>query len=427
MKKAAFFCDAIGQALNCVAIAQQLKKYGIHCIFIADASFEGMFAKYGFEEYLIDVHGASEEQTASHVWANHVKQGEAIFRLPTIDHIEPYIVPYYEAIVDSAIHAQEPLQMALRAIKPDIICVDDVVMYPAIKHYGCPWVRIVSCAETEIPDVSIPPHLSGYSIYEPEKWERFRKTFSNALRKTQDRYNAFLAKYHEGPYPVGIFLEPSPYLNFLIYPKAIAYDRYHFLPPEQFIYLNGCVRQEFPYQLPRFACCPTWPLIYVGYGSMGSEKTLLEKQIAMLASSPVRILVSVPENFERPTTIPKNVRMETFVPQPSVMPQVDIVVHHGGNNTFNETLFFGKPSIILPFAWDGFDNAMRLQDLNLGIHLHRYTEGITHLESAIMGLLQNKPLQKRLQSLSQEMQKLPGAVCAAERVFELIKGKSNER
>jgi UDP:flavonoid glycosyltransferase YjiC (YdhE family) len=44
-----------------------------------------------------------------------------------------------------------------------------------------------------------------------------------------------------------------------------------------------------------------------------------------------------------------------------VIPQVDAVIHHGGNNSFTECLYFGKPAIIMPYVWDGHDNATRVR------------------------------------------------------------------
>ncbi len=44
-----------------------------------------------------------------------------------------------------------------------MISVDNVILFPAIKHFGVPWVRIISCSENEIEDEAIPPHLSGLS------------------------------------------------------------------------------------------------------------------------------------------------------------------------------------------------------------------------------------------------------------------------
>lgn len=46
-----------------------------------------------------------------------------------------------------------------------------------------------------------------------------------------------------------------------------------------------------------------------------------------------------------------------FIPQKALLPYMDIVIHHGGCNTFTETLYFGKPMIILPFSSDQFNIA----------------------------------------------------------------------
>jgi Glycosyl transferases, related to UDP-glucuronosyltransferase len=55
-----------------------------------------------------------------------------------------------------------------------------------------------------------------------------------------------------------------------------------------------------------------------------------------------------------------------------VIPEVDLFIHHGGNNSFNEALYFGKPAIIMPYCWDGLDNAARITDTGYGADLPRY-------------------------------------------------------
>jgi UDP:flavonoid glycosyltransferase YjiC (YdhE family) len=83
------------------------------------------------------------------------------FHLSPIEQIPTYVVPVWEAIVDSAIFAEPGLRQHLETIQPDLVCVDNVILFPAIKRAGVPWVRIISCSENEIPDPDIPPHLSG--------------------------------------------------------------------------------------------------------------------------------------------------------------------------------------------------------------------------------------------------------------------------
>jgi UDP:flavonoid glycosyltransferase YjiC (YdhE family) len=92
---------------------------------------------------------------------------------------------------------------------------------------------------------------------------------------------------------------------------------------------------------------------------------------------------------------------------------VDLFIHHGGNNSFNESLYFGKPAIIMPFCWDGLDNAARIHDTGYGDQLPRYTWTEDQLASAIARLLADQAMHQRLQRLSAHMQAAKGTEKAA--------------
>jgi UDP:flavonoid glycosyltransferase YjiC (YdhE family) len=57
--------------------------------------------------------------------------------------------------------------------------------------------------------------------------------------------------------------------------------------------------------------------------------------------------------------------IEEFIPQKALLPHADLVIHHGGCNSFTETLFFGKPMIIMPFSSDQFAIASDAQRYEL--------------------------------------------------------------
>ena len=99
----------------------------------------------------------------------------------------------------------------------------------------------------------------------------------------------------------------------------------------------------------------------------------LKRMIAALGKMPYRALVNVGDYKDQYTaTCPPMCMIESWFPQPSVIPQVDAVIHHGGNNSFTECLYFGKPAIIMPYVWDGHDNATRVQETGHGFKLDRY-------------------------------------------------------
>ena len=102
-----------------------------------------------------------------------------------------------------------------------------------------------------------------------------------------------------------------------------------------------------------------------------------------------------------------------FLPQPSILPQVDLVVTHGGNNTTTECFYFGKPMVVLPVFWDQYDNAQRVDELGFGERLATYECEDAELLGAIDRLLADGALRRRL-GRCRRASREPGTVKAAD-------------
>jgi MGT family glycosyltransferase len=172
--------------------------------------------------------------------------------------------------------------------------------------------------------------------------------------------------------------------------------------------------------VPRFKANNDKPLLYVSFGSLGSgDVDLLKRLIAALGKMPVRALVNVGDYKDQYSDIPSNVIIDSWFPQPSVIPQVDAVIHHGGNNSFTECLYFGKPAIIMPYVWDGHDNATRVQETGHGFKLDRYNWTEAEMLDKIMVMLTDKKMKARLTKTSRQMRSKHGPTKAA-KVIEAL-------
>ncbi len=421
-KTIAFFPEgAFGPALNSVGIAQACNALGHRSVFLCDPGFEGVFKGYGFEERTVHLSEPMAPEAMAKYWSDFINGHIPNFNKSPYEQIDNYVKECWEAIVSTSVWAEKELPAVLVDLKPDLICIDNVILFPATKRHGVPWVRIISCSENEIADPDIPPHLSGCGENDKSCFERYEDRFKEVVAPIHREFNAFLKKCGEEPYPLGEFFEPSPYLNLLLYPEPVKFKRRNPLDTIRFQYLEGCVREDERYEIPRFERNDDKPLIYLSFGSLGSGDTaLLKRLITTLGKLPYRALVNVGDYIDEYDQPPPNVHLQSWYPQPSVIEQADVVIHHGGNNSFNECLYFGKPALIMPYVWDGHDNAIRVQETGHGLKMHRANWTDDSFAGAIQDLLGNTTMKSRLARTSEHMKSQDGRKKAARLLDELL-------
>jgi UDP:flavonoid glycosyltransferase YjiC (YdhE family) len=110
---------------------------------------------------------------------------------------------------------------------------------------------------------------------------------------------------------------------------------------------------------------------------------------------------------------------EGFLPQPAILPMVDLVITHGGNNTVFECFHHGKPMIVLPLFWDQVDNAQRVDETGFGRRLATYDFADDELPGAIDTLLADAGLRARMAGIAARMQASRGTERAADLIERL--------
>lgn len=77
------------------------------------------------------------------------------------------------------------------------------------------------------------------------------------------------------------------------------------------------------------------------------------------------ILLS-PNPREVPSNLPPNIATAQYLPFSKLFPKARAVVHHGGVGTTSQCFAAGVPQLVLPMAFDQFDNAQRVAKLGCG-------------------------------------------------------------
>jgi MGT family glycosyltransferase len=423
----AFFPEgAYGPTNNCVGIGDVLRRRGHRVVFIVEESFAGTLEAKGFEERLMRLGPPPEvEEAPGQFWKDFIRETAPTFRRPTIEQLEAFIAPTFQALVDGATYVDDRLREILGELEPDVVVEDNVVSFPALPASGRPWVRIASCNPAEIKDPDVPPPFSGYAVADRSGWEEYRAEYGRAVGPVQAAFNEVCRERGAPALPAGELIHTSPWLNLYLYPEAVDYARAHPLGPE-WRNLEASVRATDEPWEPPAALAESGgdgALVYLSLGSLGSaDVELMQRLVDSLAQTPHRVIVSKGPQHEL-LRLADNMVGEEFLPQTSILPSVDVVITHGGNNTVTECLYFGKPMVVLPLFWDQYDNAQRMAELGLGRRLATYEHEPEELASAIEDLRADGALAARLAGISQRLQASPGTVRAADLIEAVAAGR----
>jgi UDP:flavonoid glycosyltransferase YjiC (YdhE family) len=414
---------AYGPTNNCAGIGQVLRERGHRVVFIVEESFAGTLEARGFEERLMRLGPPPETpEVPGQFWIDFIRDTAPIFRKPTIEQLGEFIAPTWQALIDGAKYVDDRLREIVDELDPDVIVEDNVVAFPALPACGRPWVRIMSCNPAEMKDPRIPPFSSGYPAADRTGWPAFLEEVGRTHRAMWQDFDAFcrdrgapgLAWSEVGP----DFIHESPWLNLYSYPAEVDYPRDRPVGPT-WRRLDSTIRATAEtWELPERLRDGDGALVYLSLGSLGSaDVELMQRLVDVMATTRHRFVVSKGPLADQ-IRLGEAMTGSGFLPQPAILPQVDLVITHGGNNTVTEALHHGLPMIVLPLFWDQVDNAQRIDETGFGVRLPAYAFEDAELTAALDRLLADDALRARLAAMSDRIKGASGTARAA----ELIEG-----
>jgi MGT family glycosyltransferase len=417
--------SAYGPTNNCIGIGDVLRRRGHRVVFAAERSWAGKLEALGFVEDLVDLapppddSGAdgAAEQDPGQFWKDFIRDTSPEFRKPTIEQLATFMQPTWQALIDGARYCEPQLREIIERHRPDAIVEDNVVAFPALVASDAPFVRIVSCNPLEIRGPDIPPPYSGLPSDDRSEWDAFRDEYERTHRPTWEAFDAWVREQGAPGLPYLEFIHTSDVLNLYVYPEVVDYVERRPLDATWQRLDSSVRRTDGDAKLPALITDrpPGSALIYLSLGSLGSADVgLMRRLVELLSRTPHRYIVSKgPQHAEY--DLADNMWGGEFLPQTKLIPLVDLVITHGGNNTTTEALHFGKPMIVLPLFWDQYDNAQRVDETGFGIRLRTYDFADEELHGAIEQLLAS-PIRGRLGDISREIRARDGVAKAADAI-----------
>jgi UDP:flavonoid glycosyltransferase YjiC (YdhE family) len=303
-----------------------------------------------------------------------------------------------------------------------VVVQDNVNGFPALVTAGVPFVKSVSCQPLEMKGPEVPPTFSGLPSDDRAQWGDYRAEYERVHRDMWNTFNDWMQSCGTPALPDLEFTHDGD-LNLYLYPEVADYTDRRPLGPS-WHRLDSSVRAtDAPFEVPEqlHTDDPSSKLVYLSLGSLGSaDVDLMRRLVKVLGTTRHRYIVSkgpLADEYD----LPPNMWGAAQVPQTNVLPLVDLVITHGGNNTTTEAFHFGKPMIVMPLFWDQYDNAQRVHELGFGQRLDTYGFADDELTSAVDRLLADTALHARMAANGDVIRSRHGTTTAADLIEALAR------
>ncbi len=205
--------------------------------------------------------------------------------------------------------------------------------------------------------------------------------------------------------------EASP--NLFLVPTTEAYEYPRSDLPPQVVYVGPLLREDNTNLSFDWAWLEkdTRPTLFVSMGTIVKVRRVFETVIQLAHNADWKAVLAVGKGGDLTQfgSVPENILLQDFVPQRQLLPRIDAVISHGGNNTVTESLYFGKPLIVVPITGDQPESAGRVKYTGAGIRLNLHHITPKNLQKAIDQVLYNPTFRENAARIQASYQSTHGA------------------
>lgn len=257
-------------------------------------------------------------------------------------------------------------------VDPDRIVVDHVSFGAtlAASATGLPFVTVVPGHPTQLPVAEerygVPPVWPREMVPDPARLHELERLADTVTDRFTGQWNRALATVAPGLGPVDDAFRVHG--ETVLYNSVAATQHPGRTPwlPRHHRFVGPLTRDErLPAELERWADGADGRRVYVALGTFLSHRGDVLAEIADgLRRVGVRAAIALgPTPAEALGDVPDDWVLAATLPQVALLAHADLAIHHGGNNSVQESLAAGVRQLIVPFSTDQFANAADLERL----------------------------------------------------------------
>ncbi len=338
-------------------------------------------------------------------------------------------------LIGSTILQVKDLPDLLKKFSADVILADSLFLGASLIHEkgGPPWAAFntsalsLSSADTAPFGLGIPPDSSKFGRLRNIFLTWFLQRFLlNDTTVYLDKIRGDFGLSPDYKYLYDTGLSPFLFLQGTVptfeYPRKDLPPQVHFVGP-------------FLPQPPTSFTPPDWwddlksskPVIHVTQGTVSTEANdLILPTIQALADQDVLVVATTggePIENLKLDSIPKNVRLEPFIPHYYLLPHVDVMVTNGGYNGVQMALANGVPMVAAGQSEEKPEVCTRIEWAGVGINLKTKAPTAMQIKDAVNQIITSPNYRQKAQRFKAEIKGYDAPTKAATLLEELAETK----
>lgn len=177
---------------------------------------------------------------------------------------------------------------------------------------------------------------------------------------------------------------------------------------------------NLPNELLRFLDQGDAPIVFTPGSANLQARKFFETAVDTCALLKKRGVLLTEFEEHLPPHAPSSVARFPYVPLDLLLNRCCAIVHHGGVGTSSQGMLAGIPQVIMPMAYDQFDNAERLKELGIGAQVSVRSFRAPLVARAIEALLESPATNANCSRIAQRLARRDGLEQSARALERLV-------
>ena len=178
--------------------------------------------------------------------------------------------------------------------------------------------------------------------------------------------------------------------------------------------------QRLSPELTAFLAQGPAPLIFTYGSAMRRARPFFATAIALCGRMGRRGVLIAPQDDQVPPDLPDGLIHVPYAPLSALLPDGAALIHHGGIGTVAQALAAGIPQLIVPVAFDHFDEGERVRRLGLGTTLSRRRFTPARAARRLTRLLASPDVAESCRAVRTRMAREDGVSSACDRIEAMM-------